>query len=89
MSSYGEGDGDSGALVEPEGVNAGSPVDDGPPPAEESGRSGTDQAEGAADRDGPRPNGEGQGQGEMLSRPGSANGLTRPGPGQEFSAEEG
>ena len=82
MSSYDESDGDKGALVEPEGVNAGGPVDEGASPADPPPISGEDHEE-------PRPEGEGQGQGELLSGPGSDNGLTRPGPGQELSAQEG
>lgn len=73
--------------MEPEGVNAGGPVDAGRPPAEPDARE-------AADRDGPvpdRPDADpgGQQNGEMLSSPGSDNGVTHRGPGQELSAGEG
>jgi len=87
MSSHVPGDSDQGPLVEPEGVNAGGPVDRGAPPA-----AGRDAAGGAGDEangDGPEKDEQGQGQGGLLSRAGSDNGLTRPGPGQELSAEEG
>lgn len=90
MFSYVEGDGDKSPLVEPEGVNAGPPVDRGAPPVEGAEVASADASEEVRPGgDQPQPAGEGQGQGELLSRPGSANGLTRSGPGQEFSAEEG
>ncbi len=73
--------------MEPEGVNAGPPVDGGRPPAEPD----EHKPAGPHDpgRDTPVADPEGQGGGEMLSRPGSDNGLTRRGPGQEMSAGEG
>lgn len=90
MFSHVEGDGDKSPLVEAEGVNAGGPVDRGAPPSEGAGAASADAPdEVPPGGDQPHPAGEGQGQGELLSRPGSANGLTSPGPGQEFSAGEG
>ncbi len=73
--------------MEPEGVNAGPPVDGGRPPAPPD----EDQMAVRHDpaRDTPAAEPEGQGSGEMLSRPGSDNGLTQRGPGQEMSAGEG
>lgn len=89
MSSNVEGDGEKSALVEPEGVNAGGPVDRGPSPAERGGPPAAGSDGPQADPDGPGPGAEGQGDGELLSGPGSDNGITRPGPGQETSAGEG
>lgn len=68
-------------LVEPEGVNAGGPADGGTPAGDPEGA--------AAEAQAPDGNPEGQGQGELLSGPGSDHGLTHPGPGQEMSAAEG
>ncbi len=71
-----------GDLVEPEGVNAGIPVDGGAAVAESESGGGPPGYGQNSDR-------LGQGQGEMLSRPGSENGRTDRGPGQEMSASEG
>ena len=82
MSSHVQGE---GGLVEPEGVNAGGPVGGGPGPAD------PDDQELAGTNGGEEPpsEAEGQGSGELLSRPGSDHGMTHPGPGQEVSAGEG
>lgn len=71
-------------LVEPEGVNAGSTVDGGPDPA--AGAPSRSDRSGSED---PEPDDQGQGNGELLSDPGSDNGVTGAGPGQEMSAGEG
>lgn len=90
MFSYVEGEGEKSPLVEAEGVNAGGPVDRGARPGEGADAASADESEESrSGNDQPQPSAEGQGQGELLSRPGSANGLTSPGPGQEFSAGEG
>lgn len=88
MSSNVERDGDPAPLVEPEGVNAGGPVDQGAGPA---GGSPVEAArrDATGERDVPEQDDQGQGEGELLSRPGAHNGVTRRGPGQELSAEEG
>lgn len=76
-----------GGLVEPEGVNAGGPIDKGPAPEEPAE---PDPAGGrAGERKTPAHDPVAKDGGELLSRPGSGNGLNSSGPGQEMSVAEG